>query len=211
MRNAEAKRAAKNIERSRDPVCRVAKQYGVKLIDVMPRRGVIFGPQGGGILPRKKSVYVGQLDGLTRSAELLHEIVHVVVWVPARRAALGVEEVDEGDLLLPFERELAKACMPHRFMPGVIRYQEASEVWRSDPAYRGMLLRSDYRYTTHWRWLAGIALAQRLGILDDEFFPTFQMPDWSRITVDQKDRLLSGESWMIDETEFNEYLGGQHG
>lgn len=196
----------RKVRRSRYPVSALAEIYRVAIKWVSETelmrlgfayRGLRSGPSddvaeapmfAGGCIPWDNAVFILKSEdpGLE---ELLHEVVHCICYVPVlegmqRRS--GIDHVDEADFLMPFERALARACIVSPFdLEAVIKYQEDTSVWNE-----GRALGDYHDYESMPRWQKGLEVAKQVGLLDDALVPTFCRPDWSRISVDERRRLL---------------------
>lgn len=159
----------------------IAEQYQVDLrfddsFEDDNREGWGWGPISARCNPLVRCV-----EGAGASYEdVLHELVHVIVYIPTPRIwSRGIEKVDETKLLIPFERALADVVVASKArMKAVVRYQESTVL---NP---GMSLR-EYNggdYLNSERWKRATMVARKVGLLDKYNYPTFRNPNWKRLS-----------------------------
>lgn len=139
------------------------------------------GPGGGLTDPINRVVYI---EDMMNFEEVLHEIVHVIVYVPTRDPLRGMSNVGEGDLLLPFEKHLARTVAPRQLVH-VVNYQHNTIVWED-----GSYLQDFGDYERHPRWLKALDRSYKLGLLDRHNRPTFRLPDWSKLSYSERRKMF---------------------
>ena len=160
------------------------------------------GPRQCGCCVIKRDVYVplnwtdgrrrqGDLHEAVNLAEILHELMHVVL----HPHGASIDVVPEDWILMQVERAIA-ADLFKRHLPSVIGWQQDSIsplVAKGFAVLGYNLLGSvpNYIYTADWQ--RGITLAQRLGVLTHvrgasllDAMPTYALPKWSRLTSKQR-------------------------
>lgn len=121
MKGQDPRSIAKQVAESDDPVREIARLYDVK-VEFRPRKEidrledfVDFHPiPAGGCIPWNREVFFDRDDEPPDVEVMLHEVVHCICYVPVLRnmsKSAGIDNVCEGDLLLQFERALARVCL----------------------------------------------------------------------------------------------------
>lgn len=168
-------------------VLSVALRYGVRAEQWSPERSDEMlseaPPTGGGCDPMSRLVLY---DPAWRACYVLHEVVHVILWLPTRNPRDGIGRVCEGKLLMAFETALDVSAKATKEL---IDYQNHTTVLSRDG---GRLveygsIRSDERFHERPR-----RIAREIGILDDDLRPTYQWPDWKRLQPKDRRWLLRG-------------------
>lgn len=179
-----------------DPIAEYAVRMGVTVLgDQEARRKLsrrlLPGPGGGcGCLPTVDAVWVADNEGVLCSPEeVLHEIVHAVLWLPSRPVQRGFGH-DEILLLMPYERQVAKALgLSESDLESVLTYQEHTGVFIGD--HLGSL-GCFHEYEASQEWLSGLAFARQLQLLDEDNEPTWLRPDWFKASRREKAFLRTG-------------------
>jgi hypothetical protein len=178
----------------------VAQRYGIALLPGRAPEGVAESPNGnGGCEPWTRRVWAGYGASALAPYEVLHEIAHVVCYVPTRKRRDGLRLPDESALLIPFERQLARVMSGAS--PSGVEFFRSVTAWQKGTsiAVKGADGRWDVgdfdtfgsEEHTDW-WQAGLALARKVGLLDYCDAPTWEHADWARLTRAERRRLLSG-------------------
>lgn len=146
------------------------------------------GPAGGGCSPFRRIIYIED-HMLVREA--FHELCHVLCAVPWMGFATlndlveekhnGISGICEGQMLMQFERSLARAVFDQDCYEGVVEWQEQTLVVPKKGKKERYLERIR-RYRRQHFWRDGFGRLRRVGLLDENNFPTFEWADWSNLT-----------------------------
>jgi hypothetical protein len=182
---------ARRVRRSEEPITELAEIYGITIETEQPwfrLKDTSRGPQGGGCSPLRRVIYVEEHMVLR---ENFHELCHVICAVPwAGCASLGsldplgfdgISGICEGHMLMQFERSLARAVFTEDQLEDVVEWQSQTQVLLKRGG-RLRYLEKIRRYTRQGFWREGFGRLKRVGLLDENNFPTFAWADWSKLT-----------------------------
>lgn len=182
---------AHRVRRSDCPITELAAIYGIKVEDLdryYRYYDTTRGPNGGGCSPIRRIIYIEDHMVLR---ENFHELCHVICAVPwagcATLGALdplgfdGITGICEGHLLMQFERSLARAVFSQDQLEDVLEWQEQTQVMLKKGG-RLRYLERIRRYPRQGFWREGFGRLRRVGLLDENNFPTFEWADWSKLT-----------------------------
>lgn len=185
--------AIRRVRKPLDGLKLLAKFYGIKLKKevisvwgISDVDGISLGVGALACNPVERTVY---LAPPFRYCELLHELVHVIVYVPTPRVWERGIEICESRVLLPFERCLANAITPASYMGEVLKLQEMTSLNKdgSGPMVADL---NDGDYENSPRWQTGLDRCRRLGLIDGSGYPTFRYPDWSVLSRKERESLF---------------------
>ncbi len=180
-----------------DRVYAIAAHYGVTIREREPGEasyGEMSNSSRSNVVPWKNLVLLGPGSYFSVD-ELLHEVAHCICYVPVFKDMdfrRGISQVDEGDFLMPFERQIGKACFDGRLLEMILEYQAVTSVWDIPDSYGCPTeLGCIEDYENHPRWQRGIRIAQQVGLLDKAQQPTFEKADWTKVPNIVRQRLLN--------------------
>ena len=183
----ETRRFAQRVRLSDAPINVLADHFGIRVVRDHwkndPR--MLRGPSGSSMNPIDR---IGYADPKMHDdlKDIYHELIHVLMYVPGgSKWSDGVEYVDEACGPMQLERQMAKACFGKEDLAQIVEYQEVTAVWGFKE-----ILAGHHDYENDPRWVRGMDLCRRVGVLDDNLFPTFRWPDWSVLHPNEINQLL---------------------